>query len=267
MEASFTSIDQTERIVPHMNPCIDYLEAVIGLLENVGKTEGNKMRQAAEIMSDAVVKGKLIYLWGPGGHSSIFAEDVLYRKGELAALCPIYDPSISLSHGGAREINGMERIEGYGRVIIEYHNIGKGDVIVIGSAYGINPVAIEGAIECRKRGAYVISITSPSFSDKSTYEGAKHKSQKSLYQVSDLYIDSYVPYGDAILDYDCMDRKISPVATIMQAIVLKSLMAETMVKIKQKGVQPPIWTNSLQKGGIEENAGYMSKIWGKVKSI
>ncbi len=250
-----------------MNPCIDYLDAITGLINKVKETEADKMRQAAEIMSDAVVAGKLIYLWGPGGHSSIFAEDALYRKGELAALCPIYDPSISLSHGGAREINGMERVGGYGKVVIEYHNIGKGDVVLLGSAYGINPVAIEGALECRKRGAYVISITSPSFSDQSNYAAAKHESQMSLYQASDLYIDSYVPYGDAILEYECMDRKISPVATIMQAIVLKALMAETIIKIKEKGMQPPIWTNSLQKGGIEENASYMAKIWGKVKSM
>ena len=250
-----------------MNPCLDYLKCIGELLEQVGKTETEKMRRASEIMADAVLKGRLIYVWGPGGHSSIFAEDVLYRKGELAAVCPIYDPSISLSHGGAREINGMERVAGYGKLIIEYNNIGKDDVVLLGSAYGINPVAIEGALECRRRGAYVISITSPEFSDKSTYAAAKHESQLSLYQASDLYIDSHVPYGDAILEYDCLDRKISPVATIMQAIVLKALMAETIVKIKQKGMQPPIWTNSLQKGGIEENEGYMAKIWGKTKSL
>ena len=250
-----------------MNPCIDYLDAIEMLMEKVRKTEAEKMKQAAEIMANAVVANKLIYLWGPGGHSSIFSEDVLYRKGELAALCPIYDPSISLSHGGAREINGMERVAGYGKLVIEYHNIKKEDVVILGSAYGINPVAIEGAIECRNRGAYVISITSPAFSDQSTYATAMHKSKKTLYQVSDLYIGSYVPYGDAILKYDCLDRKISPVATIMQAILLKALLAETIVKIREKGVQPPIWTNSLQEGGIEENAAYMAKIWGKVKSM
>ncbi|NLY18147.1 MAG: sugar isomerase domain-containing protein [Clostridiaceae bacterium] len=250
-----------------MNPCVDYLDAIKELIEKVKKTEVAKMKQAAEILANAVVANKLIYLWGPGGHSSIFSEDVLYRKGELAALCPIYDPSISLSHGAAREINGMERVEGYGKLIVEYHNINRDDVVVLGSAYGINPVAIEGALECRKRGAYVISITSPAFSDRSTYANAMHKSKKTLYQVSDLYIDSYVPYGDAILKYDCLDRKISPVATIMQAIILKALLAETIVKIKEKGIQPPIWTNSLQEGGIEENAAYMAKIWGKVKSM
>lgn len=250
-----------------MSAGIDYLNAIIERVERIKETQTDKITKAADILSDRVSEGHLIFLWGPGGHSSIFSEDAMYRKGELAALCPIYDPNISLSHGAAREINGMERVEGLGKVVIDYHRIKKGDVIVFGSAYGINPVAINAAIECRERGAYVISVTSPEFSDKSTFAGAKHKSGKSLYQVSDLFIDSYVPYGDAILSYEEIGHNISPVATIMQAIVLKALLAETMVQLKRKGVDPFTWTNSLQKGGIEANSDYMKKIWGRVKSM
>lgn len=250
-----------------MNAALDYLDAVSGLIRNIKDTQEEKFRQAAEIIAERVSGGHLVYLWGPGGHSSIFSEDAMYRKGELAAVCPIYDANISLSHGAAREINGMERVEGLGKVVVEYNRIGAGDVVVFGSAYGINPVAISAAIECRNRGAYVISVTSPTFSDASTYAGARHKSGKNLYQVSDLYLDSFVPYGDAVLEYPFLEHKIAPVATIMQAIVLKALLAETMVCMKQKGVDPFTWTNSLQAGGIEANSNYMHQIWGKVKSM
>jgi uncharacterized phosphosugar-binding protein len=250
-----------------LNPALDYLDSIKNLIESVKQTQGPAFEKCADILSDTIAGGHTVFLWGPGGHSSIFSEDALYRKGELANICPIYDPSISLSHGAAREINGMERVEGFGKVVVQYNGIGKGDAVVLGSAYGINPVAIQGAIECKKRGAYVISITSPGFSDASTYGGAKHKSGKSLYSVSDLYIDSFVPYGDAILEYDEFEHRISPVATIMQAILLKAVLAETMAKLQQKGVQPFTWTNSLQEGGIEANSAYMKKIWGRVKSM
>ena len=139
--------------------------------------------------------------------------------------------------------------------------------MLFGSAYGINPVAISAAMECRARGAYVIAVTSPSFSDQSSYAGARHSSGKNLYQVADLYLDSFVPYGDAVLEYDLLEHRISPVATIMQAIVLKALLAETIVTLKQRGVDPFTWTNSLQAGGIEANSGYMHRIWGRVKSM
>ena len=250
-----------------MDPSGDYLDTLIELIKKVKNSQKEKFRQAAGILANAVKDGRLIYVWGPGGHSSIFAEDVMYRKGELANVCPIYDPNISLSHGAAREINGMERVAGFGKAIIEYHGIGMGDAVIIGSAYGVNPVAIQGTLECHERGAYVIAVTSPEFSDKSVYMGARHDNGKSLYQTADMFIDTFVPYGDAVLEYDIFERKISPVATIMQAIVLKALMAETMVLLKQMGVDPFTWTNSLQSGGIQANSMYMKEIWGKVKSM
>ena len=73
--------------------------------------------------------------------------------------------------------------------------------------------------------------------------------------------------SQAVLEYDFLEHKISPVATIMQAIVLKALLAETMVALKEKGHDPFTWTNSLQAGGIEANSDYMHKIWGQVKSM
>ena len=175
-----------------MEPVEDFLDEVVRLILEVKRSQIESIDKAAEVMSDAVVADKLIYIWGPGGHSSIFAEDVIYRKGELASVNPILDPGISMSHGAAREINGMERVVGFGNAVIEYNLIGKDDVIVIGSAYGINPVCIEAVMECRRRGAFIISVTSRQFSDNSKYAGAKHKSNKSLYEVSDIYIDSFV---------------------------------------------------------------------------
>ena len=70
-----------------------------------------------------------------------------------------------------------------------------------------------------------------------------------------------------LLSFFRLEHRISPVATIMQAIVLKALLAETIVTLKQRGVDPFTWTNSLQAGGIEANSGYMHRIWGRVKSM
>ena len=123
-----------------MNPALDYLDAVCDLIQQIKRTQNERFKQAADILSDRVAQGRLIYLWGPGGHSSIFSEDAMYRKGELAALCPIYDANISLSHGAAREINGMERVEGLGKVVVEYHKISKGDIVIRedGNIYVLN---------------------------------------------------------------------------------------------------------------------------------
>lgn len=244
-----------------------YLDQLGELIQKMKDTQGDRFDQASDILADCVAAGKLINVWGPGGHSSIFAEDVMYRKGELAAVNPIIDPGISLGHGGAKEINGLERVVGLGKIVIDYNRIKKDDVIVLGSAYGINPVLIEAAMVCRQRGVKVIGITSPAFSDRASYAGAKHESGTALYNLCDVFIDSFVPYGDAVIQIKGMPVKTSPVATIMQLIALKALMAQTMEKLIARGITPPVWTNSLQEGGIEDNASYMDAIWGKVKSM
>jgi uncharacterized phosphosugar-binding protein len=244
-----------------------YLKSLVGLIEQINATQKEKIDKASDVLAQSVENGKLIYVWGPGGHSSIFAEDVLYRKSELAAVNPIIDPGISLSHGAAKSINSLERIEGLGRVIIRYNRIKKDDVIIFGSAYGINPVLIEAVIECKKIGAKVLAVTSLPFSKNATFSDAKHESKKLLYQLADIYIDSCVPSGDAVVEIEGLDFKTTPVATIMQLIALKALMAETIEKLVKRGTIPPIWTSSLVEGGIQANADYMDKIWGSVKSM
>ena len=244
-----------------------FLENLDNLIIKLKSTQKDSFDKASEILADCVEDGRLIYVWGPGGHSSICAEDVMYRKGELAAVNPIIDPGISLSHGAVKEINGLERVNGLGKVIIKYNRVKKDDVIIFGSAYWVNPVLIEAVMECRKIGAKIIAITSPAFSDQTSFDGAMHKSKKVLYQLADIYIDCLVPYGDATVEVEGLDVKISPVATIMSLICLKSLLGETMEKLVKRGVRPPIRSNSLQEGGVESNAAYIDKIWGKVKSM
>lgn len=244
-----------------------FLIKICELINEVKDTQLEKIDKMAEVLADSVAKGNLIHIWGPGGHSSMFAEDVMYRKGELAAINPIIDPNISLSHGASKEINSMERLVGLGKIVVKYNRIKSGDVVLFGSAYGVNPVLIEAVMECKRIGAKVMSITSPSFSNQTTFEGAMHDTKKVLYELSDIYIDSFVPYGDAVVDIDGFDIKVAPVATIMQLIVLKAVTAQTIEKLVKMGIKPPIWSNSLKEGGVEANEDYMNKIWGKVKSL
>ena len=244
-----------------------YLRAVIDLLDQMERTQAERFDAAANVLADCVEKGGLIYVWGPGGHSSIFAEDVAYRKGELAAVIPVIDPGISLSHGAVKEINGLERVVGLGKIIVEYNRIGNNDTVIFGSAYGVNPVLIEAVMECKERGANVLAVTSPSFSEHTTFGGAMHESRVTLCKLADIYIDSFVPYGDAVVELEGLDAKISPVATCMQLIALKALLSDTMQKLHERGVRPPIWENSLKEGGVEANAAYIKKIWGKAKSM
>jgi uncharacterized phosphosugar-binding protein len=211
--------------------------------------------------------GQMVHFWGPGGHSSIFAEDVLYREGELALINPIIDPSISLGHGGLKEINYFERIPEIGTAIVKANGVKAGDIVVIGSAYGVNPVCIQGASECKRAGAVVIAITSPAFSDALDNDETKHKNGKLLYQIADVYINSFSPHDDLTLKAEGFSQKFGSVGTIMQLLTLKALTTTAIQKLIERGGEVPIWRNALEKGGREFNEKYMNEIWPIAKSM
>lgn len=250
-----------------MNAYVEYLNVLIKLIEKVRDSQDEKFDQASDIIVKAILEEKMIHFWGPGGHSSIFAEDVMYREGELACINPIIDQNISLCHGALKEINYFERVEKLGKVIVKCNRIKAEDVVVIGSAYGVNPVCIEGALECKKVGAKVIAITSPAFSDSLDNEETRHATGKGLNEIADIYINSYSPFDDLTMKIDEMDQKFGPVGTIMQLITLKALTTTVIEKLARKGVEVPIWKNALEKGGVEFNDRYLNKLWGKVKSM
>lgn len=250
-----------------MDACVEYLNFLIELIEKVRDSQNEKFEQASNIIVNAVLEEKMVHFWGPGGHSSIFAEDVMYREGELACINPIIDPNISLGHGALKEINYFERVEKLGKIIVKYNRIKAGDVVVIGSAYGVNPVCIEGALECNKAGAKVIAVTSPAFSDSLDNHETRHTTGKGLNEIADVYINSYSPFDDLTLKIDEMDQKFGPVGTIMQLITLKALTTTVIQKLAQKGIEVPIWKNALEKGGTEFNDRYLNQLWCKVKSM
>lgn len=245
----------------------EYLTNLAGLVEKVRDQQGESICRAARVLADAVERGSRIYFWGPGGHSSIFAEDVMYREGELACICPIVDPNISLGHGALKEVNYYERIVGMGKTIIKYNRVGAGDVMVIGSAYGVNPVCIEGAMEAKRLGATVVAITSAAFANTLDNAETRHDTGKSLHEIADVYIDSYSPADDLCLKKENFAQKYGPVGTIMQLLTLKALTTTTITELIDRGVDVPIWRNALEKGGPEFNEKYMNNMWCVVKCL
>lgn len=252
-------------------PIGTFFAALRAILDRIEEREGENFERAAELIAYCISReseGALFHVWGPGGHSSIIAEETLYRKGGLASVNPILDAGISLSHGALKEINGLERTRGYASAVLEYHRVGKGDVILLGSAYGVNVVTIEAAIEAHARGAKVIAITSSEFSRSVKREHpGRHETQKNLYEVADVAIDSYVPPGDAVVQVNGFSQKVAPVATIVQSAVYQALVAQVVAKLTEMGIQAKIWTNALDLGGIEANKNYISQYYGRAKSL
>ena len=137
-----------------------FRQTVTTLLEQI-EAEHPAIERAAGVIADAVAADRMVHVIGPGGHSNMGVEEVLWRAGGLAIWDAILDPGTNLIHGAKRS-NIVERTPGYAKAVLDAYHVGaqSGEVMVIVNAYGINAMTIDTVEECRRRGVTTIAVLS-----------------------------------------------------------------------------------------------------------
>lgn len=218
-------------------------------------------------MSDAILDDKLIHIIGPGGHSNKAVMEVFWRAGGLAPINAILDPGIALVHG-ARHSNIIERTPGYVKSVLNSYDIKTGEVMIIANAYGINSMTIDCAMEAKIRGLKTIGVTSTSFANYVPKgHPARHPSGKNLHEIVDVFVNNYLPLGDAIVKFDNFEQKIAPTSTLCNCFTLNLIVIKTVEKILNKGGIPPVWMSANMPGGDEANRKWEEKYSGRVKHL
>lgn len=75
-----------------------YYEIITNFLMRINEEEEESIAKAAQLVSEAIEKDKLVHAMVTGGHSSIGAQEMFWRAGGLAPVNPILDPGFSLSY-------------------------------------------------------------------------------------------------------------------------------------------------------------------------
>lgn len=228
----------------------------------------DQLGAAAEVIAKSIADGKVIHVIGPGGHSNMAAEEVLWRAGGLAPINAILDGGTNLIHGAKRS-NIIERMEGYAIKVFDSYRIGltPGEVIVIVNAYGINAMTIDCVLEAKRRGMTTIGISSTGFADNVGKHPARHSTEKNLYQEVDYFINTYMPYGDAVVDIDNVAQKTGPTSTLCNTFTINILMIEVVKKLSEMGVEPPLWMSANLPGGDEKNKKLEEEFFPRVKHL
>ncbi len=223
-----------------------YLNRLQQLQEEL-RAEGPAIEQGADLLAECIGNGGLVHVFG-SGHSHMMAEEVFYRAGSLMAFNALLD--INLTSFGTLRAGEVERTEGYAKIILNSFRVAAGEVVIVVSNSGINPVPIDLAIEANELGAKTIAVTSAS-----AYANAKsrHSSGKKLAEVCDLTIDSHVPEGDAILEFDSLSSKVAASSTALGATLLNMLIAETVQTMLDRGYRVPALVSMNVPGGDEHN--------------
>ncbi|MBQ7602492.1 MAG: SIS domain-containing protein [Lachnospiraceae bacterium] len=243
----------------------EFFDQVVGYMTRIKAEERERIAKAAEIIADQIEKDKLIYIWGPGGHSNMNAMEVFFRAGGLMHVSAILDEGTMLSSGALRSM-AIERTPGYGKIVVEDNQIGEGDLLIIANAYGINSACLDAAFTARALGATTIAVTSVGHAENIPADHpARHPSKVNLYKACDYYIDTKVPVGDAVIEIPGIDQKMGAVSTVCNAYTLNCLMMEAAAILGKRGVQVPLWKSGNCPGGDEWNNQFIARFKGKVR--
>lgn len=230
--------------------------------------EKNAINTAAELIADAIVRGELIHVIGPGGHSNMAVEEVLWRAGGLAPINAILDPGTNVIHGAKRS-NIIERCPGYGIKVMDAYGLSRaGEVVIIVNAYGINSMTIDVALECRKRGLKTIGITSDSFAQTVPSGAAsRHPSGLNLYENVDVYINNHLPLGDACVDVEGVSQRMGPTSTFCNCFAIDCLMMKAAERLAAMGHSVPVWMSANMPEGDAKNRALEEEYFGRVKHL
>ncbi|WHY97883.1 SIS domain-containing protein [Peribacillus simplex] len=229
-----------------------YFEEVQALLTIVGEQEKQSIKESVEHISKAVMSDGIIHLFG-SGHSHILTEEVFYRAGGLAAIRPIFVEDLMLFKGASRS-SQLERQNDLSEKFMQDEDIRPGDVCIVISSSGVNPVPIDVATIAKEKGAFVIGLTSPEYAKSCP---SRHKQKHYLHDVVDLVIDNHIAKGDTLLKSN--NISFGSGSTVIGSVLLNMIFTQVIQTIIESGETPPVFLSSNIEGADEHNQKIIAK--------
>jgi uncharacterized phosphosugar-binding protein len=216
------------------NPARAYLDAASAALTRV-TAQLDGIEQCARLVADALATDHQVVGFGTG-HSHLVAEDMYARAGGLAGIGAVLEPSLMLHEGPAKS-SALEKLEGYGDVLVEQQALGAGDVAIVISNSGRNAVPVEFAESASRRGCKVVAITSVEHSQS---VGSRAPSGRRLMDVADLVLDNAAPAGDAAIAVPGVTERVGALSTITGCALVQAMTVQAAHLLAERGLDPEI---------------------------
>ena len=241
-----------------------YLDEITSLLDRIEREESAAIDRAAILLTDQIADDRLVWIFGPGGHSNLAAQEIFFRAGGLMHVSAILDEGTLLSNGALRSM-AIERTPGYGRIVVEDRGLGDGDLLILVNAYGINAALIDAALTARDHGVRTIGVSSRKHAEEtSVAHPARHPSAANLHDIVDVAIDTKVPVGDAVIELTGVDERVAAISTFANAFTLNLLVLRTLELLTTKGITPPVWRSGNAPGGDQANGRFIADFRSRV---
>lgn len=238
----------------------EYFKKIRKIINDIEAEEKDNIKRAADLFLETIDNEGIIHVFG-SAHSSMMAMEVFYRAGGMALMNPIFDPGVMIENGGYRSTK-VERMKGYGDIILTNYELEEKDLMIVFSNSGRNPVPIEVAFSAREKGLKVMAVTSIDYSSQTE---SRHESGKRLFEIADLVLDNQTPYGDALLDYG--EIKAVPGSTIAAALIINSIIAETLFQLKEKNEELPVFLSGNIDKADKHNRRMIEKYGKRIRNL
>jgi uncharacterized phosphosugar-binding protein len=233
-----------------------FFDAAIGLLQRVRDEEADAVAEAGALVADTVAAGGRLFAFG-AGHSSLAAQDVVYRAGGLALMNLLAVPGVvGVDVMPATLGSALERVDGLASAVLDSSPARSGDLLVIVSLSGRNALPVEMAMNARALGLRVVGVTSVAYASETR---SRHASGTYLKDHCDIVLDSKIAVGDAELTVDAIPAPFAPASTVVTSALLQAVMATAAGALAERGIEPPLLRSGNVDGGHEWNGRVLSE--------
>ncbi|GHG65380.1 SIS domain-containing protein [Streptomyces griseocarneus] len=233
-----------------------FFDAAIALLGRVRDEEADTVAAAGSALADTVADGGRLFVFG-AGHSSLAAQDVVYRAGGLALMNLLAVPGVvGVDVMPATLGSALERVDGLAGAVLDTSPAQPGDALIVISLSGRNSLPVEMAVNARALGLKVIGITSLAYAEETR---SRHASGTFLKDHCDIVIDTKIGTGDAELSAEGIAAPFGPASTVVGAAVVQAVVASAAGELAARGIDPPMLRSGNVDGGHEWNGRVLSE--------
>lgn len=228
----------------------DFFDAAISRLQQVRDASGGEIAAAGRLLADTVESGGRVFAFG-AGHSSLPAQDVVYRAGGLAVMNLLTVPgAVGVDVRPATLGSALERVNGLASAVLDTGPVRAGDLLFVVSLSGRNALPVEMASHARGLGVGVVGLTSVAYAKETT---PKNPSGTFLKDHCDVVLDSRIPVGDAELTTDGIPAPFAPASTVVTSAIMQAVVATAAGELLERGIEPPLLRSGNIDGGLAWN--------------
>ncbi|GAC1397820.1 MAG: sugar isomerase domain-containing protein [Ktedonobacteraceae bacterium] len=233
------------------------------VLERIYQTQIDAICRAALLLANCIEQDGVVQVYGTG-HSRAIAMELSGRAGGLVPINRIDLEDLALyANWPLAKVRSpaIERDREAGQAILRCYRIEAQDVFLIASHSGTNVAIIEVAQRVKEHGHPLVAITSLTHAQQVE---SRHLSGKKLYELADVVIDNCGPFGDALLGLPSGGKACS-ISSLSAVLIAQMLTAETISKLIQRGIEPPVFVSYNVPGGIEQGEKLLKRYAGRVR--